>query len=149
MKELIKIAHRGNTNGPNPELENKPEYLLKAIQKGFYVEVDLWKINEQFLLGHDEGLFEIDIEFLLNIKDKLFCHCKTIETLYYILENHPEIECFFHDKDDCVLTSKGHMWTFTGKKLTKRSICVMPERSNQIPLKGYCYGVCSDWLYNY
>ena len=44
---MIYIAHRGNLAGPNSDDENKPEYLLKAINAGFYVETDLWLINSE------------------------------------------------------------------------------------------------------
>ena len=138
------IAHRGNINGPNPKLENKPDYLLEAIRCGYNVETDLWKIDDNLYLGHDSPEYEIDIQFLLSIKDNLYCHCKNIDALHFIITEFPEIECFFHDKDDCVLTSKGKLWTFTGKQLTPMSICVMPEHSNQTPIG--CYGMCSDYL---
>ena len=29
---MILISHRGNINGPNPEMENNPEYIQKAIR---------------------------------------------------------------------------------------------------------------------
>lgn len=148
---MILIAHRGNINGPNKEKENKPEYLLDAIKKGYYVETDLWvteTINGNSLhLGHDEPQYEIDIKFLLDIKDKLFCHCKNIKALKFIITYYPEIECFFHDVEDCVLTSKNKIWTNVGKELTERSICVMPERINQTPKS--CLGVCTDFPCNF
>ena len=125
---MILIAHRGNMNGPNPVEENKPEYLLKAIDKGYYVETDLWYVDYKLYLGHDEPQYEIKIEFLLSIKDKLFCHCKNIKALNYLIENQKDIECFYHNNDDCVLTSKNHIWTNIGKELTINSINVMPER---------------------
>ena len=144
---MIYIAHRGNVNGPNPREENKPEYLLNAINLGYYIEADLWHIDNKLFLGHDEAQYEIDINFLLKISKKLFCHCKNIGALRYILENELEIECFFHDGDDCVLTSRNRIWTFPGKELTPLSVCVMPERVNQLPKN--CYGVCSDYVKKY
>lgn len=144
---MILIAHRGNLNGPNKKLENSPEYIMSAIKKGYYVELDLWFINDKLYLGHDTPDYEITIDFLLNIKNKLFCHCKNIQALRLIVGKFPEIECFFHDNDDVVLTSKNKLWTFPGKELTPLSICVMPERSKQIPKN--CYGICSDFVIKY
>lgn len=141
---MIYIAHRGNLNGPNKNKENKPEYLMEAIKQGFYVETDLWIIENTFFLGHDEPQYKINIEFLLAIKDKLFCHCKNINALKFLIERYPEIECFFHDVEECVLTSKNKIWTNPGSQLTDKSICVMPERSNQIPEN--CLGVCTDFV---
>jgi glycerophosphoryl diester phosphodiesterase len=41
------IAHRGNTEGPNPLEENKPEYIEEAIENGFDVEIDIWFVHKQ------------------------------------------------------------------------------------------------------
>ena len=148
---MLIIAHRGNINGPNIEYENKPEYLLKAINTGYFIETDLWVIennNEyKLFLGHDKPQYEINIEFLLNIKEKLFCHCKNIKALKFIITNYPEIECFFHDIEECTLTSKNKIWNNVGKELTEKSICVMPERVNQTPKN--CLGVCTDFPIKY
>jgi hypothetical protein len=144
---MIFIAHRGNLNGPNSIDENKPDYLLEAINKGYYVETDLWVIDNKLFLGHDKPQYEINIDFLLNIKDKLFCHCKNISALYFIINNYSEIECFYHDKDECVLTSKNHIWNFPGSELTMSSICVMPERVNYKVTN--CFGICSDFIIIY
>uniref|UniRef100_A0A6C0B9J2 Uncharacterized protein n=1 Tax=viral metagenome TaxID=1070528 RepID=A0A6C0B9J2_9ZZZZ len=144
---MIYIAHRGNLNGPDPINENKPEYLLTAISKGFYIETDLWLIDNILYLGHDIPQYKIEIEFLLHIKEWLFCHCKNIDALYFILKNYNEIECFFHNEDECVLTSKNHIWNYPDKKLTSLSICVMPERVNKdIDIDNNCFGVCSDFV---
>jgi hypothetical protein len=141
---MIYIAHRGNINGPVRDRENSPAYLLEAIANGFHIETDLWFIHDTFFLGHDAPQYEISIDFLLSVKTYLFCHCKNIAALYHIINYYPEIECFFHDQDDCVLTSKKHIWNFPGKELHPLSICVMPERVNQTNVSG-CYGVCTDF----
>jgi hypothetical protein len=139
---MLLIAHRGNINGPNQDKENRPEYLLEAYNQ-FHVEADIWYIDNKLYLGHDKPQYNIEIDFLNKIKDKLFCHCKNIDALNYILNSAPDMECFFHDSDECVLTSKNHIWTYPGKKLTVNSICVMPERVNQNPV--LCFGVCTDY----
>jgi hypothetical protein len=146
---MIYIAHRGNLKGPDPTNENKPEYLLKAISQGFFIETDLWVINNTLYLGHDSPDYKIEIDFLLGIQEYLFCHCKNIDALYFLIKNYSNIECFYHDKDDCVLTSKNHIWNNIGKQLTDASICVMPEKdnNNQIPKK--CFGVCTDFPIKY
>ena len=54
---------------------------------------------------------------------------------------------FWHQKDDITLTSKGYFWTFPGKKLTKNSICVLPEWNSL--RKFNCAGVCSDFISKY
>ena len=144
------IAHRGNINGPNKEQENKPEYLINALNEGYYIELDLWYIDNNLYLGHDEPQYKIKYSFLLENKDKMYVHCKNIQALHYILYKNDDIECFFHDLDECVLTSKGNIWTFPGKLLTDKSICVMPERvkDNNYHLNN-CIGICTDYVTKY
>tara|TARA_R110000796_G_scaffold179586_1_gene296141 strand:- start:919 stop:1359 length:441 start_codon:yes stop_codon:yes gene_type:complete len=140
---VIKIAHRGNINGPNPDQENKPDYIDEAIIKGYSVEVDVWLIEGNFFLGHDMPSHSTTIHFLNN--DKLWCHCKNIDALRKLLEEN--IRCFFHNNDEATLTSDGYIWTYPGKHLTEKSICVMPEKDNWNIPKGVA-GVCSDFLEN-
>lgn len=146
MKKLI--AHRGNISGPNID-ENKPEYLIKTMNKGFFVELDLWFVNNILYLGHDKPQYIIKYSFLLDNKDKIFIHCKNIEALHYCLEKNDNLEFFFHDSDDCVLTSKGNIWTFPGKKLTDKSICVMPEKIKSDYNLNICHGICTDYVLKY
>ena len=61
---MILIAHRGNISGPNPEMENRPEYVKKAIDLGYNVEVDVWYENNQLFLGHDGPQYKIKDDFL-------------------------------------------------------------------------------------
>jgi len=35
------ISHRGNLSGSQPEFENKPAYIVEALNKGFDVEIDV------------------------------------------------------------------------------------------------------------
>ena len=123
MKNLRKlIAHRGNIIGPNIDEENKPEYLIKTINKGFFVELDLWVVNNKLYLGHDNPQYIIDYSFLSEYKD---------------------------NSDECVLTSKGYIWTYPGKTLTDKSICVMPERTVNTDNLNICAGICTDYVLEY
>lgn len=141
---MILIAHRGNTKGPEPQNENRPDYLLEAIDMGYDVEVDVWYIDDQLYLGHDGPEYETNIKFLQN--SKFWCHCKNIEAVQKLLQNN--IHCFFHNSDDVTLTSKNYIWTFPKKRLLPGSVCVMPEYGYE----GYladCVGICSDYVLDY
>jgi hypothetical protein len=52
--EPMIIAHRALLNGPNKALENQPSSIEKAIELGFYVEIDVWSVNHKWFLGHDK-----------------------------------------------------------------------------------------------
>ena len=140
------ISHRGNISGPNPERENHPNYILEAINGGFHVEIDLRVINNKLYLGHDDPQYPIEVDFLYN--DNFWIHAKNIDAAYF-LTAHKNINWFFHDQDDCVLTSKGYLWTYPGKQLTPNSIAVMPERVIDAYDLSSCCGICTDYPIKY
>jgi len=125
---MIKIAHRGNTTGSDPELENSPKYLMEAIQSGFDVEVDVWVRDEEISFGHDgpKYLF-IPESFLLEIGHAAWFHCKNFEALNFFNNTFPHLNYFWHQHDDFTLTSQGHIWTYPGKQIGPTSVLVMPE----------------------
>ena len=91
--------------------------IREAIDKGYDVEIDVWFINDEWFLGHDEPQYEIELNFLVDLEDKIFCHCKNIDALNRMNDNG-RIHCFWHQEDDVTLTSKGYMWTYPGKQLS-------------------------------
>ena len=63
------------------------------------------------------------------------------------------VNCFYHENDPCVLTSKGYIWTYPGYTLGKpgafnKSICVKPELTPGME-EFNCVGICSDNIKNY
>lgn len=137
------IAHRGNMEGPRINKENTMKYLADAMTQGFDVETDVWYISHKWYLGHDHPDHETTLAFLKN--PKIWCHAKSHATLVELIK-YSDIHVFSHDVDDCVITSKGFLWSYPGKPIYK-SICVMPERA---PYSWYdichCIGICSDFV---
>ena len=146
------IAHRGNINGPNPEMENNPEYILNTLSLGYDCEIDVHLINNNLYLGHDLPQYKINIGFLLENQDKLWIHCKNMEALA-LLNEYKELNIFWHESDKYTLTSKGHIWSYIGVETKKNIICVMPELAyyNYIEviktkiINNELYGVCTDY----
>jgi len=61
------ISHRGNTNGINREKENSIEYIQEALNKEFFVMVDVFLIGDKHLaLGCDSPQYPTTIDFLKN-----------------------------------------------------------------------------------
>ncbi len=142
---MILISHRGNLSGPNPELENSPDYIENALLKGFDVEIDVWWSNNQFWLGHDKPQYQIDLEFCNN--KHIWAHAKDIVSLQMLLKYN--IHCFFHQNDDAVLTSKGYIWVYPGKQVpNEKGIVVLPEWQRS-PGHFNSEGICSDYIANY
>ena len=140
------ISHRGNLNGPDIHLENKEEYIQSAIEKGYFVEIDLWFLENSFFLGHDYPTFKTNKQFLDS--EFLFIHCKNGESLLKMLELNLKSEFFWHQHDDYILTSKNNIWVEPGKFLLRNSICCLPEKGYVGDLTN-CYGICSDYIENY
>ena len=144
---MIFIAHRGNTNGPSV-FENSPAHIDAAISGGHNAEVDIWKLDDDMYLGHDEPTYKIIASFLEERRHVLWCHAKNVDALKWLVDN--DFNTFFHDTDDYVLTSLGYIWCYPGKPLVKGSICVMPEMAKDPEYleknKHLAYAVCSDYL---
>ena len=52
------ISHRGCLDGPDPSIENNLNQIDSAIKYSFDVEIDLWMLNNDLFLGHNEPLRE-------------------------------------------------------------------------------------------
>lgn len=135
------ISHRGNLIGSIPDLENRPEYILNAIQSGFDCECDVWYYESNWWLGHDKPQYLIDFEFFNRNCKHLWVHAKNFEALHRLVGTH--INCFFHDRDNYTITSKGIIWAYPGMELNSKTVCVMPDQSHQTL---ECYGICSDYI---
>ena len=131
------ISHRGNLNGKSL-YENHPEYIQETLAQNFDVEIDVWWVDDEFWLGHDNPQYDIGVDFLR--QDGLWCHAKDIKTFYKLIEIGAH--CFSHDQDEVALTTKGYLWSTYGNQMTDKSICVMPPRNIELP-QGIA-GVCSD-----
>ena len=145
---MILISHRGNINGRVESSENNPSYVDLAISNEYDVEVDVWYLEGVLYLGHDKPQYGVDFRWFRDRLSKLWIHCKNVESILYFKECGYEFNYFWHQEDDITLTSKNNIWTFPGKKLTKRSIAVLPESVKDWELTD-CFGVCSDYIKNY
>lgn len=147
---MILIAHRGNTMVPQPHLENHPDYIQKAIEDGFDVEIDMWVIGKDILLGHDRGEHPITSLWLYNRRNLLWIHCKNVAAME-MCNNINILNFFWHDKDDYTMTSDGTIWAYPGKPpIGSNTIMVMPEAV--WPFEKWkektqgAYGICSDYV---
>lgn len=146
MKPMKFIAHRGLFNGPDVNLENRPEQIELAISEGFECEVDLWVVQHELFLGHDHPDYKIGIEFL----DKpLWIHAKNLEALTWLSKNNKDYNYFWHENDAFTVTSKGLIWTLPGNEVSHNSVMVMPEYIDKTLSNvdnARCYGICSDYI---
>lgn len=146
---MILISHRGNIKGPNRPQENHPDYILKALQQGYNVEIDVW-YTDKFMLGHDKPQYIFPFDLLEKFYTNLWIYCKNVKALIKMGEIDylpSRLNYFWHEEDTVTLTSKNHIWAYPGKQPIKGSIAVMPELNSDDLTK--CVGVCSDYIKNY
>ena len=143
---MIKIAHRGNTEGSDTENENSPIYVDKALEKGYDSEIDVWVNDDKIFLGHDGPKYPIEKDWLFLRSDKLWCHAKNVEALDYLL-SWERINCFWHQSDHYTITSKKYIWAYPGYYgSSDRTIAVKPN--DNIDLSKFI-GICSNEIKKY
>jgi hypothetical protein len=145
------IAHRGNTNGSNTDIENSPKQIDKCIEQGYNVEIDVRydDNSDTFWLGHDTPDYSVTWKWLNERVEYFWIHCKDIGTLHKFSVSANEYNYFWHQNDDFTLTSKNYIWTYPGKPFTTNSVIVCPEwgEPNWDSLKyEKCYGICTDFV---
>ena len=62
--------------------------------------------------------------------------------------NFKKIHCFWHQKDDVTLTSKGIIWTYPNKEVYDKSVIVINKYLKKKNLPN-CMGICSDYVIRY
>lgn len=148
IMEKLFLSHRGNYSGPNPQRENQPTYINEALNLGYHVEIDVWLIGSKYYLGHDKPEYIVDPGLLSHYR--VWSHCKNLAALDALTRN-PDVNCFAHNTDDYVLTSKSYLWCFpnVNTRLTNNCIAVLPERTNNRWNLDECGGICSDYIEDY
>lgn len=138
---MIKIAHRGNYAGKNPERENTVSYIKEALDNGYWVEVDIQCKDDHLYFGHDEPQEIINYEIICH--PHVICHAKDPKALriLHIFSAH----CFAHDVDYATHTSHGYIWCYPGVEIRHpKAIWLdlsgipLPEDTSGI------FGICSD-----
>jgi hypothetical protein len=142
------ISHRGNIKEPNPYKENSPSYIDIAISSGYDVEVDLRFIDNKFFLGHDTPDYEVNENWLEKRKNKLWIHCKDLESVTQILKNKNNFMFFCHSSDSYVLTSNGYVWVHNlNLNINEKSIIPLINTEDIINFNNKLpYAICTDYV---
>jgi len=140
---MVLISHRGNISGRNLEKENRPDYIKEAIEEGYNVEVDTWLFRKNFYLGHDKPTYKVSHQFFYTNNSKMWIHAKNMEALEKL---HHVTNCFFHDKDQAVLTSRNKIWVYPGQPLVEDCVALIFDTTTDYPMNKLrkCYALCTD-----
>lgn len=145
------ISHRGNVERVVPERENTTSYIDEAIDLGYDVEIDIWKIGEDLFLGHDTAETKIDLNWLEKRKKNLWIHTKNINAYEYFIKINNDFIFFYHSKEDFTMTSNFLIWAHDYDNVSNHSICVVPLLSKsqlRKNKKDICkwFAVCTDFV---
>ena len=137
------IARCGNLDGCSAALENTPDYLEAAIERGFDVSCEVVYRDGTFWIGSEERRIAAPRELL--VREEVWCQAKDVRTLD-ALYHDPGIHCFFQALDDVSLTSRGFLWTHPRcRVVTRRSIVAVRDfEGDRIDRVRSGAGVCSD-----
>lgn len=149
------IAHRGNLYGPNPETENTVEQILKAINEGFEVEVDMWfHGHDRLMLGHDRPTTHIETGIFQMYAPHLWVHWKRESGLLFGLVCLSEARQFMHDMEAKAKVSDGSIWLYPGTPITDEMrkapaiVACLPELAPDWDLTHATY-ICTDYPVRY
>lgn len=139
------ISHRGNINGVNPHYENTPEYIDKAINLGYDVEIDVW-FTDKLYLGHDFPEYVIGESWLKDRSENLWIHCKNFSALSKLIST--PLKVFYHQKENhTIIGNTNIIWSHQIDEADNKSIIPLLDKEtlqNWIPKQ--VFGVCSDYI---
>jgi len=134
--------------GPNHEAENTTNAIDDCIGRGYDVEIDVYVSAGTIWLGHDNRHNQVELEYLLARKDKLWVHAKNIVAAELLSDT--DLHWFWHDRDAMTITSKGVIWCHYA--FIKNGITILhtareidhlkPNINGIVPNIG---GICTDY----
>lgn len=139
------VSHRGNTSGQDVEFENTPEYLLRALELGYDIELDVWMRGDHIYLGHDQPERVSHTHALWRApKDRMWVHAKDLASLETFRVWRYNV--FWNDKDAYALTSYGNVWANYDQAGDENTVHML-RKGEATPIG--CLGVCTDWPEDY
>lgn len=145
MEKAKIIAHRGNINGIEQSFENRIDYIKNALSKGFDVEVDVRSYKNKLYAGHDEPQEILPLEILNN--PSCIFHAKNFNALEILLNQSKHV--FWHQNDECTLTSNGYIWCFPEIVIEGENSIVLDFDGSKNFDDSKFYGICTDYCLKY
>lgn len=131
------ISHRGNLIGSCQSLENNPTHITQLLNNNMEVEIDVWYIQNKYMLGHDQPVYEVSKKFLKH--KNLWCHAKNLEAVEQMAKD--KAHYFWHENDKMTLTSKGVPWCFPNTYVSNGITVMIGE---DVPTQSI-HGICTDY----
>jgi len=146
---MILISHRGNINGVEGR-ENHPDYIDRAIKRGFDVEVDIRQNGELgFWLGHDKTEYQVDTMWIMTRQKNLWIHAKDFGSLEILMKLG--LKVFYHEKElHTMIANTQVIWSHNIEEASKNSIIPLLKLDRMLGWRDIVdtevYGICSDYV---
>ena len=127
QEQKIYISNRGNLAGKDPDEENKPDYIEKALEQGVCVKTDVWVIKDRTVTGTKHPSTGINLN-VFN-KEKLLIQARNPTALLYLLEEG--YHCYWRESDNLIMTNRNFILSYAGSIFPK-SIIMLPEENTII-----------------
>ena len=146
---MILISHRGNINGVEGK-ENHPDYIDRAIEKGYDVEIDVRQDNRTgYYLGHEQMKHHLEKSGLIGLKQNLSRPAQDFGSLEILLIL--VLRVFYHDKElHTIIGNTQVIWSHNIEEASQNSIIPLLELDKLQVWKDMIdedvYGICSDYV---
>jgi len=149
---MLLIAYQGIFNGQDYEQANSPAQLRTALNNGFSVAIDAWRIGSATYSGNDQPIYPIDDKFIQG--SRFWINARNADMVTFLSSQPANLypNWFYYDDANppaYVTTTSGKLWTFGTVPINNTSVVVLPEIDDRglfSTVKLHCYGICSTYL---
>lgn len=148
---MIYISYRGVFDGNNFQDANTPNQITKAMNFGFNVMIDVWKVNDKFYLGNEQPTTEVTAKYLQNKRFWLNARNNAMITFLQSepAKNYPNWFYFPSMPPPAYVTaSNGKLITPGNVPINNNSVIFLPEITDTAMFSTVhlrCFGIVSSY----
>lgn len=152
---MLLISNRGNITGENKAKQNSVPYIMRAIQLGYDVKIDIWHVNNRWYLGKEKPNCEVPFRFFYinknmkysggNCNKALWIQCQNIHAFNMLIPYRWSLNYFFKNDTNMLFTSFGYIWSSDRINATHECVLATNDYKN-VPTAQF--GLCTDYVLN-
>lgn len=150
---MLYISYQGIYDGTNFQDANTPNQIGKALNSGFSVMVDVWRVDNKLYLGSDQPMIEVTEKYLEGNRFWINARNSEMQTWISAQSSSRYPNYFWFNTPNpppaYVTASNGKLITPGTVPINNDSVVYLPEvpdTSLFSTVKLKCYGVCSSYL---
>jgi len=150
---MLYISYQGIYDGQNYEDANTPNQIGKALNHGFSVMIDVWRVDNKLYVGNGQPLIEVTEKYIQG--NRFWINAQNTDMQDWIsaqpINLYPNYFWFVpsNPPSSYVIASNGKLITPGTVPINNSSVIYLPEISDMSlfsTVKLKCYGVCSTYL---